>query len=116
LNDPAYHRDAMFHYCMGFMNDSTNSQEALECTRQLVAEMPDSKYAWQMRARTLFSAGDRGALEAADRYIALADPDQPMDKRQIEQYRHLGQRLRAYLGDKPGGPAPTTQPAAAPGQ
>lgn len=76
-------QQAMQRYCETYMIPHI-VKEADACTRSLVTDFPQSADAWQARAWVLHAANNPQALEAAERFKALANPRSTDHRRTLD--------------------------------
>lgn len=93
---------AMERYCQTFMIP-TVSTDADACTRNLVDEFPGSATAWYMRVWALADRDADGALVAAQRFKALADPSDAEHRRQLADIKGFEAMLKSRKPRPTGG-------------
>ena len=76
-------QSAMELYCQTFMLPKLEPGPADTCTRDLVAEFPQSGEGWRLRAWTLYWAHDPGVLEAVEQFERYAQ-DTPLHRTALE--------------------------------
>lgn len=108
MEDPKRRGAAMEMYCQTYVLAEATTSDAQQCTLDLVTEYPESAEGWRQRGWVLYLIGSPDAVAAIDRYVQLADRNDPFHQRGVEIALAQKAELESWMGKsgKPAGAGP----------